>query len=265
MNLPELDPIDRTPDVRLQTALCIADRVTRQRLRRLLEGEDGIELVSQNGVEPDRLDPSVEEGPDVVFLEATEEGLQRAALFSARPHEARPSVVLLGHPDRATDAWEVQADDYLAQPLVPQRLQAVVRRVRVRRELDQTREINRHLLDLIRTMGERKSYLRRVTVKHERRMMVLDVDRIDWIDAARNYVRLNVEGRSFRLRESIGRIEKRLDPEQFARIHRSTIVRVDRIREIRSLRHGEYLLILRCGQRLTLSRGYRSQLDRLTT
>lgn len=262
MNLPELEHIARPESTVLRTALVIDDRMVLERLRRLLAKEEGIELIGGGG-DPDLAEPSLAAAPDLVFLECTGQGLARAAKLTDRAPSRRPSVVLLGKPERAAEAWQVHADDYLAEPLTAGRVHAVATRVRIRRELDQSRELNQHLLDLIRSLGEQKSFLRRLTVKKEGRMLVLDADRVDWIDAARNYVRLNVSGKRYRLRESIGRLERRLDPEHFLRIHRSTIVNLDRIREIRSLRHGEYLLILRCGQRLTLSRGYRSHLDHL--
>ena len=104
----------------------------------------------------------------------------------------------------------------------------------------------------------------RLTVKTSCGVSSLTADEIHWVDAAGNYVRLNTQnGESHILRETLTALEKRLDPKRFVRIHRSTIVNVERIREIRARSHGEYLIIMEMGQRLTLSRGYRDRVHNL--
>jgi len=104
----------------------------------------------------------------------------------------------------------------------------------------------------------------RLTVKTSRGVNSLEVNEIHWVDAAGNYVRLNTQdGESLLLRETLTELEKRLDPKRFVRIHRSTIVNVERIREIRARSHGEHLIIMEMGQRLTLSRGYRDRIHDL--
>jgi two-component system LytT family response regulator len=91
----------------------------------------------------------------------------------------------------------------------------------------------------------------------------VDAADVDWIEAAGNYVRLHVGKESHLLRETMSSLETRLDPLVFARIHRSTIVHVGRIRELQHIFHGDYAVLLRDGTRLTLSRGYREQFERL--
>lgn len=116
--------------------------------------------------------------------------------------------------------------------------------------------------DLMLGNGE---YAQRLAVKTNGGVSFLKVEDLSWIDAAGNYVRLNTRrGARHRLRETISALEKRLDPKRFVRIHRSTIVNVERIQEIRSQRHGEQLVVMDEGQRLTLSRSYRDRLRHLT-
>ena len=95
------------------------------------------------------------------------------------------------------------------------------------------------------------------------KILILRVDDIDWIEAAANYVRLHVGGRSYLMRETMVGIESKLDPERFIRVHRSTIVRVDRIKELEPLFQGDYLIILQDGSRITSSRGYRSNVQKI--
>lgn len=104
----------------------------------------------------------------------------------------------------------------------------------------------------------------RLAVKTSSGISFLSTDELHWVDAAGNYVRLNTQdGESHLLRETLTALEKRLDPNRFVRVHRSTIVNVEHIKEIRAQSHGEHLIIMETGQRLTLSRGYRDRVHDL--
>ncbi len=109
--------------------------------------------------------------------------------------------------------------------------------------------------------GRRSDLDRRFTIKAGGRVVFLSLDEIDWVEAAANYVKLSVSGQSYRMREAIGRIAQRLDSRQFIRIHRSTIVNVQRIKALEPVNGGEYIVILRDGKELSCSRGYRSGLQ----
>jgi two-component system LytT family response regulator len=102
---------------------------------------------------------------------------------------------------------------------------------------------------------------RRFTIRSGGRVVFLSLDEIDWVEAAANYVNLSVGGQSYRMREAIGRIAQRLDPRQFIRIHRSTIVNVQRIKALEPVNGGEYIVILKDGKELSCSRGYRASLQ----
>ena len=111
-----------------------------------------------------------------------------------------------------------------------------------------------------------EEYAQRLAIKTNGGVTFLKVEDLSWIDAAGNYVRLNTrEGDRHLLRETMSALEKRLDPKRFVRIHRSTIVNVKRIREIRPQTHGEQLVVMEEGQRLTLSRSYRDRLQEFTS
>ena len=109
----------------------------------------------------------------------------------------------------------------------------------------------------------RRRYSDRLVVKTSGRVVFLKVDDVDWIDAAGNYVKIHAGGETHQLRETMSRLEDRLDPEKFLRIHRSTIVNIERIRELQQQFHGDYLVVLKNGQRLTLSRSYRDRIQDL--
>jgi two-component system, LytTR family, response regulator len=119
--------------------------------------------------------------------------------------------------------------------------------------------IARKVFDLFR--AERRQS--RVVVRSERRLLFLRQDEIDWIEAAGNYVRLHVRGATHVLRQSMKNMETRLDADVFVRIHRSAIVNADRIRELQPWLHGEYVVILEDGTKLSASRVFSDRLDAL--
>lgn len=117
------------------------------------------------------------------------------------------------------------------------------------------------LLALLEDSRERTRYAERLAVKTAGRVLLLSTAEIDWVAAEGNYVRLHAGKRSHLVREAIGSLESRLDPHAFVRIHRSAIVRLERIRELQPWSHGEYRVILQDGTQLTLSRSYRDRLQ----
>jgi two-component system LytT family response regulator len=102
----------------------------------------------------------------------------------------------------------------------------------------------------------------RIVVKHKRRIVILDVDEIDWIEAAGNYVKFHVGEEQLQMRSTLTAVHAQLDPEKFLRIHRSIIVNADRVKQITPWYHGDAAVVLRDGTRLNLSRSYRAQVDR---
>ena len=109
----------------------------------------------------------------------------------------------------------------------------------------------------------RVNWVPELVVKSSGRVVFLKVDDVDWVDAAGNYVKIHAGKETHQLRETMSRLEQRLDPEKFLRIHRSTIVNIERIRELQQQFHGDYLVVLKNGQRLTLSRSYRDRIQQL--
>jgi two-component system LytT family response regulator len=175
-----------------------------------------------------------------------------------------PAMVFVTAYDRyALKAFEVHALDYLLKPFDRDRLRAALARARqvVRRR--DTEDLERRLGGLLQDLRGAGRAPDRLAVKHEGRITFVRIDDIDWVEAADNYVQLHVGNERHALRETMNALEARLSGRRFLRINRSTIVNIDRIRELQPLFHGEYAVILRNGTRLTLSRGYRDKLDLL--
>jgi two-component system LytT family response regulator len=163
----------------------------------------------------------------------------------------------------AIKAFEAHALDYLLKPFDQERLHNALERVRMELLKSRDPELTKRLLALLADFKPRSQAEQRLVIKAGGRVVFLDVDEIEWIEAAANYVRLYAGKESYLLRGSIGRLAERLDPAQFVRIHRSTIVNIQKIRELQPCNSGEFMVILRNGKELSGSRGYRAVLQEL--
>lgn len=237
----------------------------RAKIRSFLERESDIEVVAECDDGTAAVEAIREHAPDVLFLDVEMPGLDGLEVVEAVGSMAMPLTVFVTAFDRyAVKAFEKHAVDYLLKPFDRGRFQSMLAQVRERLQSAPDRELDRRLETLLAGLRGQPAYASRLTVKSPRGLTLVRASEVDWVDAAGNYVRLNSNGATYLMRETMSSLEQRLDPEMFLRIHRSTIVNIERIREIRPLQHGEHLVILDGGQRLTLSRSYRHKLDELS-
>src|ERR1019366_7692986 len=151
----------------------------------------------------------------------------------------RPLVVFVTAYDRyAVRAFEAQAFDYLLKPFNRARFQTVIQRVRVQLARKQRDDVDERVASLIKQVWVADNYLGRLVIRSAGRVLFLHVDDVEWFEACANYVQLHVGKEIHMLRGTMNAIEKQLDPEKFVRIHRSTIVRIDRIKEMLSSFEG---------------------------
>jgi two-component system LytT family response regulator len=174
-----------------------------------------------------------------------------------------PAVVFVtAYDQHALRAFEVQALDYLLKPFDGERFQGTLRRVRQQMQNAETGDLSQKLLALVRDLkGERQSRAERLVVKSGGRLFFLRTDEIDWIEAAGNYVRLHTGSTAHLYRDSLVSFEAKLDPRRFVRIHRSTLVNIDRVTTLEPSFRREYIVCLRDGTRLTLAAPYRCRLQ----
>jgi two-component system LytT family response regulator len=243
-------------------ALVVDDEApARRRLRRLLVAEPDIVVSGECGDGASAVTVIGRDRPDLVFLDVQMPERDGFEVVAEIPSADRPSVVFVTAHDRyALRAFDVHAVDYLLKPFTRERFRIALDRVRdriARRAPDAAVE------SLVRTLRERQKYRNRVTVKSAGRTCVIDLASVDWIQAADNYVRLHVQSREYLLRETLASLEAELDPARFVRIHRSSIVPIDRVATLMPASHGDAEVVLRDGTRLTASRTWRDRLRRL--
>jgi two-component system LytT family response regulator len=226
----------------------------RDRLRDLLLRHRDVEVAGESEDVPGALAAIRETPPDVVFLDVQMPGADGFQLIDAVGSRAMPAVVFVtAHEEHALRAFDVDAVDYLLKPFDEERFAAALSRVRDEIELRR-----------LRRGEERRKPLDRLPLRSAGRVSFLRVDHVEWVDAAHNYVRIHdAGGHTHVVRGAISDLEARLDPARFARIHRSTIVNVDKIRELELTPHGNYVAILDGGQRLAVSRSFRDRLPAL--
>lgn len=227
-------------------------------LVRLLGGFEGVSVVGQarNGLEA--VDLVEAQRPDALFLDIQMPGLDGFGVLTELDPATAPAVVFVTSFDAyAVRAFDAHAVDYLLKPFDPERLRVAVERVRGR--LSRAPEaIARALAALAeREAGAPPRHLDRIAARGTGRTALLDVSGVRWIEAADNYVRLHTRDGTFLTRRTMRDLERQLDPARFARIHRSTIVALDQVKELRPLGDGDQELRLVDGTRLVLTRSYR--------
>jgi len=274
----------------IRTVLVDDEPLAREGLRVRLGREEDIDIIGEASDGPSAVDAIVELRPDLVFLDVQIPGFDGFDVVSRIASTHLPTIVFVTAYDRyALRAFEVHALDYLLKPIAHRRFQEALRRARhelTRRDQDDlpsrddaegARDADtltavadrlRRLLDDREAAGGSLAtpstngprYAVRFTVRDGERYVLVRVNDVDWAEASANYVRLHVASRTFQMRTTMSELERQLDPGQFTRIHRSAIVNLDRIREIRPEWHGEYEVALTTGVTLRLSRGYRDRL-----
>lgn len=268
MTMPISSSLDR-PDARrplesnMRVLVVDDEPLARQKLVSLLAQEQGVEVAGEarDGREAVRLID--ERRPDLVLLDVQMPEIDGFGVLSRIAPERMPAVVFVTAYDAyALRAFDVHAVDYLLKPFDRTRLHQALERARVDLDRRETERLNEKLMALLGDLkGGEKKYLDRLVLKTAGRVFFLKTEEIDWVDSAGNYVRLHARGESHLLRETMNALEAKLDPARFVRIHRSTLVNLERIKELQQVFHGDYVVILQNGQRLSLSRTYRDKLQ----
>jgi two-component system, LytTR family, response regulator len=242
----------------LRVVLADDEPPARRRLRALLAEVGGVDLVAEcaDGVEV--VDAIEAESPDLAFLDVQMPGLDGFEVVEALGDQRTPAVVFVtAHGHYAIQAFQVQAVDYLLKPVDAERLRATLDRVRDRIASGNTPAP----ADLL--SGLERGPLRRIAARTGDRIQIIDMRDVERIEAERNYVRLHLPDRSFLVRGTLTALERRLDPAEFARVHRSTIVRIAAVRELEPLFQGEYAVTLASGATVRSSRRFRDTIRRV--
>jgi len=245
----------------IRTLIVDDEPLARRKIREFLKEDREIEVVGECGTGSQAVSAVRSATPDLLFLDVQMPGMDGFAVLEELRDQRLPFVIFVTAYDKyAVKAFEVRALDYLLKPFHRERFARATERAKAQirnRHQDLTTQIR----DLIEELRPQTRYLERVIVKTSGTVFFLKTDEIDWISAEENYVRLHCGKASYLLREKISALEAQLNPARFRRIHRSTIVNLDRIQKLHPHSHGDCQVVLLDGTELILSRAYR---DRLT-
>jgi two-component system LytT family response regulator len=249
---------------KIRTLIVDDQLLARELLRRMVKDEPDIEVVGMPASGPEALTAINTLAPDLVFLDVRMPELDGFGVL-AQINPARMPIIIFvtANDDFALRAFEVHALDYLVKPCTADRLQTALHRARNQIHRNQAGEIQRRLTALLEDVKVQPNLAERLPVKSEGRIIFLRLTDVDWVEAADNYVKLHVGKDEHMLRETMTALESKLPSSRFLRISRSAMVNIEQIKELHPMFHGEYVVILRTGARLTLTRGYRDKLQRL--
>ena len=250
--------------VKIRTLIVDDEPLARERIRKLLEKEADLEIVGDCTDGSEAVSAIGEHKPDLVFLDVQMPELDGFGVLEQLDPRAMPAIIFVTAHDRfALRAFDVHALDYLLKPFDSERFKKALERARERIRRHQTGELSHRISELLADLKTGPPPQNRLAIKTAGKVLFLKLEEIDWIEAADNYVSLHVGNESHLHRETMAALEGKLPADKFMRISRSTIVNIERIKELQPLFHGEYAVVLRNGTRLTLSRSHRDKLDRL--
>ncbi|HYI08249.1 MAG TPA: LytTR family DNA-binding domain-containing protein [Thermoanaerobaculia bacterium] len=239
----------------------IAVRGIRQQLR----GEADLEVIGECGDGAAAIDAIAELAPDLVFLDIQMPEIGGFDVVEAIGVARMPAVVFVtAYDEHALRAFDVHAVDYVLKPIDRHRFRTAVERAR-RRLAHAPGPLDRRIAAALEELGRPvHDYAKRLAIKGDGRVILVDVDEVDRLEAAGNYVEVHSGARHHLVRETMASLEARLDPARFVRVSRSSIVNADRVRELQPMFNGDFAVVLRDGTKVSGSRRYRAALDMLT-
>ena len=252
-----------TSPAQIRVLLVDDESLAREVIREMLEDDPAAEIIGEcvNGEEA--VAAIQEHAPDLVFLDVQmPEASGFFVLENLKNGRPLPHVIFVTAYDQyAVRAFEVHALDYLLKPFDRERFEASWRRAKEHILRERNGRMDERILTLLEELKAGPKYLERLVIKSAGRVFFLEADDIDWIEAEGNYVSVHSGAKSHLLRETISSLESQLDPKKFRRIHRSSLVQINKIKELQPWFHGEYRIVLHCGAELMLSRNYRENLQ----
>ncbi|WP_158748923.1 LytTR family DNA-binding domain-containing protein [Acidobacterium sp. S8] len=222
------------------------------------------DVVAECGNGEDALIAIAEHHPQLIFLDVQMPEMDGFEMLENLPIEERPAVIFLTAFDQyALRAFDVHASDYLLKPIDDERFNEALERVQRVLQMEQDNTLGDRLESLLSDLHSRRGTTgpQRFAIRNGRRIFFVTANEVEWIEAQGDYAALHVNGKTHLLREPLHILERRLDASTFVRIHRSTIVRLDRIAEMQALANRDCLLRLKDGTSLRVSRSYSDRLQ----
>lgn len=239
--------------------------IARRGIRQQLRGEADVEVIGECGDGAAAIDAITRLAPDLVFLDIQMPEVGGFDVVDAIGVARMPAVVFVtAYDEHALRAFDVHAVDYVLKPIDRHRFRTAVERAR-RRLANAPGRVDRRIAEALEELGRpAHDHAKRLAIKGDGRVILIDVDEVDRLKAAGNYVEVHTGARHHLVRETMASLEARLDPERFVRVSRASIVNASRVRELQPMFSGDFVVVLRDGTKVAGSRRYRAAFDMLT-
>ena len=249
--------------MRIKTLIVDDEPLARDRIREMLKEHPEVEVIGEARNGQEAIDSVANHNPDLVFLDIQMPDLDGFDVVRNLDVERLPVIIFVTAYDQyALRAFEVHAVDYLTKPFDRQRFAEAIHQAKVFMKGAKDPDTAR-IFNMLQELKAGPRYLERFAVRNGETIFFVRAEDVDAIEAQGNYVRLNLASSSHLLRETLNNIESQINPRMFVRIHRRTIVNIDRVKEVQTWARGEYRVVLRTGAHYTLSRGYRQHFEKL--
>lgn len=241
------------------------EKHARTRILKYLNKDPEISVIGECANGKEAINFIQNRNPDIIFLDIQMPEIDGLGVVEAIGIDKMPAVIFVTAYDQyAVNAFKVNALDYVLKPISAERLNEALDKAKANLAKDDLGDLNSRLMGLLKQMHpDQSEYLDRITIKSSDHIYFIKVEDIDWIEADDNYVRIHSNDKTHLLRETMKNLETTLNPSAFLRIHRSAIVNMDRIKEIQQWFNNEYVVILKNGKELTMSRGYRDKAKKI--
>jgi two-component system LytT family response regulator len=242
---------------KIRTLIVDDEALARRRILQLLQGDDEVEIIGECQSGSEAVAAIKREGPDLVFLDVQMPEMDGFRVLREIEDGVVPAVIFVTAYDQfALKAFEVHALDYLVKPYTAERFQAALKRAKIQIESKEAIQLGQRLKTLIRDVQIDPGYVARIEIKQNDRRIFVRIDDILWFKAAGNYVEVRTANATHLIRDTLSRLEAVLNPNVFARIHRSILVRIDQIEQMSPLFNKDHIAVLRDGTQFQVSRTY---------
>ncbi|HEY6119076.1 MAG TPA: LytTR family DNA-binding domain-containing protein [Pyrinomonadaceae bacterium] len=257
---------------KVRTLIVDDESLARRTLRGLLLADPEIEVIGECRSGSEAVAFIRKQTPDLLFLDIQMPGMSGFETLSQIGVENIPAIVFVTAYDKyALKAFEVHAIDYLLKPFTDERFAAALNQAKMQVQMKEVNRVSRGLVALLAQQAKsepvlsKRRFLTRFMIQSGGRAAFIKATDVDWIGADDYYIKLHVNGKTHLLRMSLNELEEKLDPEQFLRIHRSAIVNFERVKELQQSANNEWVVLLKDGTELKLSRSRRERLKQFLT
>ena len=248
--------------VKAEVLIVDDEPLARDRIREMLKGDREVQIIGEAGNGREAIEAISAHAPDIVFLDVQMPDMDGFEVLKTLKTKRLPLIIFCtAYDQHALRAFDVHAIDYLMKPFDRKRFANALDHAKDRLKLPAGDPDTERIMTLLNELKKGAKYLERFAIKKGEKVIFVRAEDVDSIEAEGNYVRLNLASTSHLLRDTINTIESQIDPRIFVRIHRSTIVNMNRVKELQSWGKGEYRVVLHSGACHTLSRGYREHFD----